>query len=86
MLSKLKSSESKEAQLVHEVWERRQSLFPLLAARDQNRSGAAAGDRECALKYAASCVALIAHKIFREAQEKEVHFFLMSGTFENDFF
>lgn len=75
-----------EARLVHEVWERRQSLFPLLEIRKESLRGVEAGDKASAIRYAASCVALIAHKVCRDSQEKEVwidHWTLLTAALAN---
>lgn len=62
-----------ESQLIVDSWERRESLTSLLQAKEESKRNILKyGDHLSAIRYVASCTALIAHKIRREAKEKEV--------------
>lgn len=63
----------REENLIVDSWERRESLHGLMKARDESKRAILRdGDQLSAIRYVASSVALIAHKIRREAKEKEV--------------
>lgn len=65
----------REENLIVDVWERRESMYNLLQTREESKKAIIEhGDQLSAIRYVASCVALIAHKIRREAREKEVSF------------